>query len=187
MDPKPAALFNPIIVNQAPVLTLWGAVIAERLGYPVDTALTVGRAVAGSPARIQRKSVGREIWRARTPRLDRKTNVTVLLGKSIQLLADKRGEWRAAVRPLPARYGKAADDYLPTDPAAVKRYLVNAFGNQLEEVRQVMEALAVQYDPQELNRIGFQLYEKFRPEKPPGHIRGGAKGLLDAARILAAM
>ena len=39
-------------VNRAPVLTLWAAVVAGRLGHPYDTALTLGRAVAGSAARV---------------------------------------------------------------------------------------------------------------------------------------
>jgi hypothetical protein len=37
-------------INRAPVLTLWAAVVAERLGSPWDTALTCGQAVAGMTA-----------------------------------------------------------------------------------------------------------------------------------------
>jgi len=33
----------PVIINRAPVLTLWAAVVAERLGLDQDEALTVGR------------------------------------------------------------------------------------------------------------------------------------------------
>ncbi|HKI85544.1 MAG TPA: hypothetical protein VKA53_02245 [Thermoanaerobaculia bacterium] len=36
-----------ITINRAPVLTLWAAVVAERLGFEWEEALTVGRAVAG--------------------------------------------------------------------------------------------------------------------------------------------
>ena len=36
----------PIRVNRASVLTRWTTVAAERLGYPPETALTVGRFVA---------------------------------------------------------------------------------------------------------------------------------------------
>jgi hypothetical protein len=36
-----------IRINRAPVLTLWAAVVAERLGFDHNTALTLGRAVAG--------------------------------------------------------------------------------------------------------------------------------------------
>ena len=54
-----AALMS-VIVNRAPVLTLWAAVVAERLGHPADTALTLGRAVAGSAARVKARNIGRE-------------------------------------------------------------------------------------------------------------------------------
>jgi len=54
-----AALMS-VIVNRAPVLTLWAAVVAERLGHPADTALTLGRAVAGSAARMKTRNIGRE-------------------------------------------------------------------------------------------------------------------------------
>ena len=47
-------------INRAPVLTLWAAVVAERLGHPADTALTHGRAVAGSAARVKARNIGRE-------------------------------------------------------------------------------------------------------------------------------
>src|SRR4051794_34913852 len=49
-----------IQVNRAPVLTLWAAVVAERLGQPADTALTLGRAVAGAAARVKARNIGRE-------------------------------------------------------------------------------------------------------------------------------
>ena len=36
-----------VIINRAPVLTLWAAVVAEVLGFEHDEALTLGRAVVG--------------------------------------------------------------------------------------------------------------------------------------------
>ncbi len=38
---------NWVMVNRAPVLTLWAAMVAEVLGFEHDEALTFGRAVAG--------------------------------------------------------------------------------------------------------------------------------------------
>src|SRR5215207_4660316 len=38
---------DKIRINRAPVLTLSAAVVAERLGFDRDTALTLGQAVAG--------------------------------------------------------------------------------------------------------------------------------------------
>jgi hypothetical protein len=49
---------SPISVNRAPVLTLWAVVVAERLGYPPETALTLGRFVAGSSARAKARRLG---------------------------------------------------------------------------------------------------------------------------------
>jgi hypothetical protein len=54
------AALMPLEINRAPVLTLWAAVVAERLGHPADTALTLGRAVAGSAARVKARNIGRE-------------------------------------------------------------------------------------------------------------------------------
>jgi len=45
-------------VNRAPVLTLWAAVVAERLGFERDEALTMGRVVAGLNAYAKGKSLG---------------------------------------------------------------------------------------------------------------------------------
>ncbi len=36
-----------VMVNRAPVLTLWAAVVAEVLGFENDEPLTLGRAVTG--------------------------------------------------------------------------------------------------------------------------------------------
>ena len=40
-------MHHRIEINRAPVLTLWAAVVAERLGFDWQEALTLGRAVAG--------------------------------------------------------------------------------------------------------------------------------------------
>jgi hypothetical protein len=80
----------------------------------------------------------------------------LLLGKTIRLLPNADGELRAA------------DDDQPADPVGVERYL-EAFGDHLADIRAAMEELAGRYDLRELNRIGFRLYEKFRPEIPHGN------------------
>jgi hypothetical protein len=49
-----------------------------------------------------------------------------------------------------------------------------------------MEDLARSLPPEELNRVGFRLYERFRPEMPDD-VRGwSAKGILHLDRIRAA-
>ena len=44
-----------------------------------------------------------------------------------------------------------------------------------------MEMLAGSLAPDELNRVGFRLYERFRPEVSAGAKGWGAKGVLELA------
>ena len=44
---------NKILINRAPVLTLWAAVVAERLGFKHDEVLSLGKAVAGFTAQSE--------------------------------------------------------------------------------------------------------------------------------------
>jgi hypothetical protein len=172
----------PIVVHCAPVLTLWASVVAEHLGHPAYTALTLGRAVAGSTARVKARNIG---WhdgqtdhRTHTPHLVevRLTAPVFLLGKTIRLLPDANGELRAALRTLPTRDGVVAGAYAPANPAEVGRYLARAFGDRLTEVRAPMEQLAVLYEPKELNRVGLWLYNRFRPNVTPATGGWYAKG-----------
>src|SRR4051812_17937090 len=49
---------EPVRVNRAPVMTLWAAVVAERLGHDPDLALTLGQAVAVLNARSKGRRLG---------------------------------------------------------------------------------------------------------------------------------
>ena len=161
----------PVRVNRAPVLTLWAAVVAERLGHPPATALSLASAVAGTAARAKARRLGiaeeGDAAKDKAAAGDR----VLLLGRQIALTQDADGVVLADAGGKPA-------------PAApVQAYIARAFGPRLAEARAAMEALAQSIAPEELNRIGFRLYEQFRPEVP-ADIRGwGAKGELDLERI----
>jgi hypothetical protein len=47
-----------IQINRAPVLTLWGAVVAHRLGFNWQTSLTLGKALAGLNAQAKGRRLG---------------------------------------------------------------------------------------------------------------------------------
>jgi hypothetical protein len=152
-------------------------VVTERLGHPADTALTLGRAVAGSAARAKARNIGREERKVDRDadrsglRSDHVTAPVFLLGKTIRLLPITDGELRAAD---------------PADPVTVQRHLAKAFGDHLDEVRQAMDEFANRYEPAELNRIRFRPYEKFRPDVPYGNEGWGKRAVLDVEMIRAA-
>jgi hypothetical protein len=189
-----------MIVSRASLLTLWASVVAERLGHQRMTALTLAKAVAGATARLKVKVIGREqsvdgreemgpALDLDLPRRHRNPAMAhvVLLGKTIPLLTDANGQVRAALRTLPTRDGGVADKYVAADPAEIERYLLKTFGTHLADVRTAMEVLAACYDPIELNRIGFQLYEKFQPSGPYGREGRRGKTALEIENILAAL
>src|SRR5712692_7671013 len=49
---------HKILINRAPVLTLWATTVAERLGFDQDEALSLGRAVAGLTAQSKGQRLG---------------------------------------------------------------------------------------------------------------------------------
>lgn len=164
---------SPIRVNRAPVLTLWAVVVAERLGHPPETALSLASAVAGTAARAKARRLGLTEKHAGTssaaPVAQRQ--VIRLLGRDIPVVETPSG-------PLAAE-----PDGKPAKPGPVAAYLTRAFGGRLAEVRAAMEALAAGTAPEELNRTGFRFYEKFRPDVAPDVAGWGAKAALDLERI----
>lgn len=160
-----------ISVNRAPVLTLWAAVVAERLGFNHDEALTLGKALAGLNAQAKGRRLGifkphqEKVTKAREKEPEETFHVE-LLGRAVPALSTEDGI-RATIK------GKAIS------PASVERYLEGKFGNDFERVKKAIQKLAKAYNPQELAEVGYPLYEQFRPEIPPGVKGWGAKGDLD--------
>jgi hypothetical protein len=92
----------PVCVNRAPVLTLWAAMVAEHLGYPPETALTLGRFVAGSSAcaKVRRLGIADEAReaegrRVQSAELKPRRQTIRLLGRDVPVLAATDGTLRA--------------------------------------------------------------------------------------------
>jgi hypothetical protein len=47
-----------ISINRAPVLTLWAAVVTQRLGFAEDEAVTLGKALAELNAQVKGRRLG---------------------------------------------------------------------------------------------------------------------------------
>ena len=162
-----------IKINRAPVLTLWAAVVAKRLGYDEETALTLGKAVAGLNAQSKGKKLGiyeekSEVEKKEGKRKEKavKPEFIELLGRGIPAVKTPQG-LRAALK------GEAID------AESVQAYLEQKFKDDLDDTRKAMQKLAKAFTPKQLESRAYSLYEKFRPEIPEGVKGWGAKGELD--------
>ena len=170
-----------IKINRAPVMTLWAAVVAERMGYKKDEALTFGKAVAG----LNAQSKGRKLGIYEEKSEEEKEKEKLDLGK-----AEGKKEKPAKVefieilgRGVPAVKTpnglRAAIQGEAIHAGSVEAYLKQKFKDDLDEARSAMEKLAKAYTPKQLEKEAYGLYEKFRPKIPEGTKGWGAKGELD--------
>jgi hypothetical protein len=128
-----------ISINRAPVLTLWAAVVARRLGFAEDEALTLGKALAGLNAYSKGRRIG--IFKPHEE-------------KAKKARQQERGQrfWVEVLgRPVPATNTedgiRAVRGNKPIDPDSVRRYLEDKFGDDLKAVRSAMQKLARAYKP----------------------------------------
>ena len=164
-----------IRIDRAPVLTLWASVVAERLGWPHDTALTLGRAVADMTAEAKGVRLGMYVQpedRQREPAPSPPAAVTgtirdvSLLGRIVHVAQTAEGP-------------RAISKNALVKPDAVERYLRGKFGSQLCAALSAMERLAGTMSTDTLNDEAIRLYEHFRPDVPSGKPDWDAKGVLD--------
>lgn len=163
-----------IKINRAPVMTLWAVVVAERLGYKKDEALTFGKAVAGLNAQSKGRRLG--IYEEKSEeekgkeRKEKPVEFIELLGRGVPAVKTPNG-LRATIN------GEEID------PGSVEKYLKQKFKDDLDKAREAMESLAKAFTPKQLENKAYGLYEKFRPAIPEGAKGWGAKGELDLNQI----
>lgn len=162
-----------IKINRAPVLTLWATVVAERLGYDEETALTLGKAVAGLNAQSKGRKLGiyeeksdEEKKKERKKEKPVETEFIEIMGRGIPTMKTPKGL-------------RAAIDGDPIHAESVDTYLKQKFKDDYVETRAAMETLAKAFTPKQLESKAYGLYEKFRPEIPEGKKGWGARGELD--------
>jgi hypothetical protein len=170
----PARKSPTIKINRAPVLTLWGAIVAECMGYDWDEALTLGRAVAGLNAASKARSLGlvrESSAKKKEPRPRSAASETVLLlGREVPAVRTPEGL-------------RAAKDGRADSPESVDRYLRGRFGESYEAAADALRALARAVAREDLESAAFSLYEDFRPAVPRGTKGWGAAGVFDVERV----
>ena len=164
-----------ILINRAPVLTLWATTVAERLGFDQDEALSLGKAVAGLTAQSKGQRLGiykpvpQEVKKARARKRGEEFFVEIC-GRQVSAINTTDGV-RAVIKNQ------------PIEAKSVERYLESKFGESLDTARAAMRDLAKAFRPEQLLKNAFRLYEEFRPAIPEGVTGWGAKGNLDIDRI----
>lgn len=168
---------NVVMINRAPVLALWGAVVAERMGFDAACALTLGKAMAGLNAQAK----GRAIGIFGPPRATERDGSPKRAGLGEDFWVSLCG------RPVPAKDTgagvRAVVKDQPIEPGKVEKYFASKFGEDLPAVRAAMEKLAAAFEPEELCEVAYSLYESFRPEIPRGQQGWGKAGALDLELI----
>lgn len=167
-----------IQVNRAPVLTLWAAIVAERLGHDWAAALSIGKVLAG----LNAQSKGRRLGIFRPPKG----------GEGQQPKKTGLGEdcWvEVCGRSVPCKHTadglRGVVEDRPVAPETVEKYLRSKFGEGLPEVLAALRELAAAYEPAALADEAFGLYEHFRPRIDPGQAGWGQKGTLDLGVVTA--
>ena len=158
-------------VNRAPVLTLWAAVVAERMGHDSQTSLTLGKALAGLNAQSKGRSLGffgppktREGEEPQKSGLGEEFWID-LCGRSVPAKSTSNGV-RAVVK----------DE--PIDPGKVQRYLEQKFGKDLPRVRNAMAYLANSFPPEDLAGRAYGFYECSGRRRRRASVDGARKALL---------
>ncbi len=161
-------------INRAPVLTLWAAIVAERLGFDEEAALTLGKAMAGYTAQSKGRWLGIYEEKEKDESETRPTETDLvfvnLMGRSLPAIQTPSGL-------------RAAEKGHPAEPESVRRYLKGKFGEHLDDVTRVMRTLAASYPADLLETEAYGLYERFRPKVERGKSGWGAEGMLDLDAI----
>lgn len=174
--PAGNAVATQVTVNRAPVLTLWAAVVARRLGFEREEALTMGRVVAGLNADAMGKALGRYHPRTETvvrerKRLEPGVVLHVYLLNRVVPMVRTEAELRALSKDK------------PVSPESVERYLQSKFGEMLGPTETAMMRLARAIPDAELAAEAYPLYEVFRRQILAGVAGSGAAGILDLEQI----
>jgi len=122
-----------ILINRAPVLTLWTAVVAERLGFDREESLTLGRTLAGLNAYAKGKALG--LFHPKPAELkDQRKNLKHREALRVSIL-------HRVVPVVRTPEGlRALSKDKPIAPDSVERYLESKFGENLEAARTSMSA-----------------------------------------------
>ncbi|KAA1466444.1 hypothetical protein DENSPDRAFT_925863 [Dentipellis sp. KUC8613] len=161
-----------VVVNRAPIMMAWSFVVAERLGFEREEALSIASVYTEMNAIAKGVSLG--IYdEGKGKNLEAQPHgdqpYVDIMGRRIPLYQTAAGSWRALAASKPAPAGSAYS------------YITRSLRQTTPAVIGAMRLLAESYGTtEELNRVGWALYADFRPEVN----EWGKKGEVRCEKIL---
>ncbi|GJE84210.1 hypothetical protein PsYK624_002860 [Phanerochaete sordida] len=160
-----------VVINRAPIMMAWASVVAERLGFQREEALSIASVYTEMNAISKGVSIG--LYDAA-----KQKGVEASRGGS-QPYVDLMGR-RPLYQTASGRW-RALAGGSPVAPASAFSYISRALRQTAPSVLGALRLLAASFAPDELNRRGFYLYADFRPD-----VAGwGGRGEVRCAKILA--
>lgn len=176
-----ADLEEPIMINRAPVLTLWAATVANFL-YPDEdwtTCLGIGSSVSSLCAISKGRAIGKV-----QPK-DESTKSEEQKKKAKRQTKDETRELEVMGFPMHIKDGVVVVD--GKKKPANEHLLQTKYGGEEEytNVRRAMEQALQTWnnDKEELDKKAFHMYEKFRPNIASGSAGWGRKGPLNLHQV----
>ncbi|KAJ7179060.1 hypothetical protein C8R46DRAFT_941519 [Mycena filopes] len=143
------------VVNRAPLMTAWSTLVAERLGFQREEALSIASVYTELNAVSKGRSMG--IYKANT---DRGTEAVKggsqpyveFMGRRYPLFQTQTSQWRALSN------GTAVQ------PSTAFSYISRALRQTTPHIVGALRLLAESFSPDEINAKAWGLYCEFRPE-----------------------
>ncbi|OCH94137.1 hypothetical protein OBBRIDRAFT_198789 [Obba rivulosa] len=142
------------VVNRAPIMTAWAFIVAERLGFQREEALSIASVYTEMNAITKGISLGKyEENRGKGMEASKGGSQPYvdLMGRRIPLYQTASSQWRAL--------SKGA----PVAPSEAFSYITRALRQTAPHILGALRLLAASYPPGELDKAGYSLYADFRP------------------------
>ncbi|TCD69650.1 hypothetical protein EIP91_006667 [Steccherinum ochraceum] len=146
-------------INRAPIMTAWSFIVAERLGFQREEALSIASVYTemnaiskGVSIGIYDKGKGKGVEATRggsQPYVDLMGRRKILIGF---LIHNSGCQWRAL------------SSGTPVSPSAAFSYITRTLKQTAPQIVGALRLLGASYSPAELNRTGYAMYAEFRPE-----------------------
>lgn len=159
-----------VIINRAPIMMCWATIVAERMGFQREEALSIGQKECSfsrdiphfTPASVftEMNAVAKGVTLNRIKPDEGRLREAVkggsqsyveFIGRRIPLYQTQAGQWRAL------------SSGNPVEPHTAFSYISRALRQTLPYVTGALRLLADTFNAQDLNHHAWTLYAEFRP------------------------